>query len=190
MIPRITGSRNPTLAVVLAASVLCLAGCRPAENPMAQHEDGVGPLRLGMPYDEVVAAVRRAAPDSVLAGPGCGNRDEVTYTGLLGEFPVTAMGMADDGLLTEVEINLDTPRQAPDEQSCLALRARFEEIFVARFGAPGAEWSERKPVSVEHRISVGPAVVVARWFPTGGSCYVSAVYGKASGLAAEELARL
>jgi hypothetical protein len=171
--------RNRTLAVVLAAGVLSLAGCRPAEDPMAQHEDGVGPLRLGMPYAEAVAAARRAAPDSVLAGPGCGNRDEVTYTGLLGEFPVTTMGMADDGILAELEISLDTPRQAPDEQSCLALRARFADVFAARFGAPGAEWIERKPVSVEHQVRIGPAVVVARWFPTGGSCYVSAVYAPA-----------
>jgi hypothetical protein len=170
--------RKRTLAVILAASVCFLAGCRPAEEPTTLHGDGIGPLRLRMPYPAAVDATRRAAPDSVLAGPGCGDRDEVSFAGSFHGLPVTVMGMADDGILTEVEITLDQPRQASHEAACLELRSRLADVFIARFGTPGAAWEERKPVSVEHNIRIGPAVVVARWFPTGGSCYVSARYGE------------
>jgi hypothetical protein len=166
----------------MAAGVCFLAGCRPAEDPMTLHSDGVGPLRLGMPYPAAVEATRRAAPDSVMAGPGCGERDEVSFAGSLAGLPVTIMAMADDGILAEVEITLEEPRRASDEAACIELRSRLADVFVARFGPPGAAWEERKPVSVEHRIRIGPAVVVTRWFPTGGSCYVSATFGESGGI--------
>lgn len=167
-----------TLAAIVAASVFVGACARPAADPLALHDDGIGPLVLGRDYGEAVAAAGRVAPDSMLAGPGCGELDEVRYNGHMGEFPVSLMAMADEGVLVEVELGLDAPLTAPDEAACLAMRDRFAEPFVARFGQPAALWELDKPVSREHRVRTGPVVVVARWFPTGRSCYISVHYGR------------
>jgi hypothetical protein len=167
-----------TLAAIVAASVFVGACARPDADPLALHDDGIGPLVLGRYYDDAVAAAGRVAPDSMLAGPGCGELDEVRYSGRMGEFPVSLMAMADDGVLVEVELGLDAPLTAPDEAACIAMRNRFAEPFVARFGQPTAHWELDKPVSREHRMRTGPVVVVARWFPTGQSCYVSVHYGQ------------
>ncbi|NGX16503.1 hypothetical protein [Wenzhouxiangella sp. XN24] len=144
---------------------------------MAINADGIGPLALGADYATAVAAAQRAAPDSAFAGPGCGGLDEVRFSGVLGTLPVSAMGMAEDERLVEIELGLDAPLQAEDQAACLALRDRFAETFVARFGSATEHWEIRKPVSREFMARTGPVVLVARWFSTGRSCYVSAVYG-------------
>jgi hypothetical protein len=169
-----------TLVAVVAAGVFLLElreRRTGAIDPVALHADGVGPLRLGLELEHAAAAARDVAPESVMVGPGCGDRDEVTYSGLLGSLPVTVMAMADDEIVTEVELTLDGVSQAEDEAACVAHRARLAAPFVARFGPEGEHWVVRKPVSSEHRVQVGPAVVVARWFSTGRSCYISANYG-------------
>lgn len=172
------GSRVPAgaLAAVMAASVFIGACAQPDAGPLVLRDDGIGPLTLGRNYEDAVEAARRVAPDSILAGPGCGELDEVRYTGRMGEFPVSLMAMADDGGLVEIELGLDAPLTAPDEAACIALRNRFAEPFVDRFGQPTAHWALDKPVSREHMVRTGPVVVVARWFATGRSCYVSAHY--------------
>lgn len=166
-----------TLVAVVAASVFAGACARPGEGPFAIHDDGIGPLLIGRDYDDAVNAARAAAPESVLAGPGCGGLDEVRYQGRVGEFPVSLMAMAEDAVLVEIELGLDNPLTAPDETECTALRDRFAAPFVARFGQPSRHWEIDKPVSREHLLGAGPVVVVARWFPTGRSCYISAHYG-------------
>jgi hypothetical protein len=166
-----------TLVALLAASVFLWQRPVPDTRLMALHTDGIGPLRLGRDYPEAVEAVRRTAAENMLAGPGCGELDEVRYSDRLGEFPVSVMAMADDGVLVEIELGLDSPLQADDEAACVALRDRFGEAFAARFG-PFEEHQEiRKPVSREHVARSGPVVLVARWFDTGRSCYISAHYG-------------
>lgn len=165
------------LVAVLAASALLGRPFQSGADPMAIRADGIGPLILGGDYAEAVAAAQRVAPRSTLAGLGCGGLDEVRFSGTLAEFPVSAMGMAADDRLVEIELGLDAPLQAADQAACLALRDRFAESFVARFGAAAEQWEIRKPVSHEFMARTGPVVLVARWFPTGRSCYVSAVYG-------------
>ena len=168
------------LVVVLATSALLHARSdRP--DAMALRDDGIGPMRLGLDYDATVKAAQRVAPDTFMAGVGCGGRDEVTYSGRLAGRPATAMAMADGGTVNEVEITFDHLRQAEHEAACLEERDRLAEHFVARFGTEGERWTVPKPVSSEHMVQVGPVVVVARWFGTGRSCYVSAVYGGADG---------
>jgi hypothetical protein len=165
-----------TLAAVLAASALLRQPPDPAPDALALLSDGIGPLRLGADYAAAAEAARRAAPATMMAGEGCSGRDEITYSGTLGGLPVTVMAMADDGVINEVEMTLDHPRQAENEAACLALRDRLGEHFVARFGAGDAHWVVKKPVSSEHMLQVGPAVLAARWFSTGRSCYITATF--------------
>ena len=161
---------------MVAASVFHL-GCAPGVgDPLELKFDGVGPLQLGRDYEATAQAALKAARDTAFAGIGCNGLDEVRYSGQFAGFPVSAMGMADRGLIIEVELSLDSPIQASDEAACLALRERFAEPFMERFGPPTERWDERKPVSREHMARTGPVMLVARWFPTGGSCYVSALY--------------
>lgn len=169
--------RAGTLAAVVAASVFAGGCARPDEGPFTIRDDGIGPLLISRDYDAAVDAARAAAPESVLAGPGCGGLDEVRYQGRMGEFPVSLMAMAEDTVLVEVELGLDSPLTAADEMECIALRNRFAAPFFARFGQPSSHWEIDKPVSREHLLGTGPVVVVARWFPTGRSCYISAHYG-------------
>lgn len=164
------------LAVTLAASALALPW-RVAPDPVLPGPDGVGPLQLGRAFDDATIAARRSVRHRLLVGPGCDGRDEIRYEGRLAGLPVSVMAMADDTRISEIEMTLDAPRQAEDEAACLALRATLGEHFVSRFGAAGKAWALHKPVSSEHMVRVGPAVLIARWFPTGRSCYVSAVYG-------------
>ena len=166
-----------TLAAVLAASVFLLPRSPVPDDPMTLHTDGIGPLRLGQDYQDSATAAARAAPDTAFAGLGCGGLDEIRYSGRLAELPVTVMAMAADGRLVEIESSVDAPLQTADEAACLALRDQFATVFVARFGTPTATWTVAKPVSREHMLRSGPVVMVARWFRTGGSCYVSAHYG-------------
>lgn len=164
------------LVAALATSALLHARHDDLPEPLALQADGIGPLRLGLGYDFATDAARRVAPDTVMAGIGCGGRDEITYSGTFAGLPVTAMAMADDGIVNEVELSLDWPRQAEHESACLAERDQLAKHFVARFGPEGERWTIPKPVSSEHMVQVGPVVLVARWFSTGRSCYVSAVY--------------
>ena len=166
-----------TLAAVLAASVFSLARSPEHDDPMMLHADGIGPLRLGRDYQQSAVAAERIAPDTAFAGLGCGGLDEIRYSGRLAELPVTVMAMAKDGRLVEIESSVDAPLQTVDEAACLALRDQFTAAFIGRFGAPGTAWTVHKPVSREHLLRSGPVLIVARWFRTGGSCYVSAHYG-------------
>jgi len=165
-----------TLVAVVAASVFHI-GCLPGVgDPLELKSDGIGPLQLGRDYEETAKAALRAVPETAFAGLGCNGLDEVRYSGEFAGFPVSAMGMADRGVIIEVELSVDSPIQATDETACLALRERFARPFIERFGPLTERWEERKPVSREHMARTGPVVLVARWFPTGGSCYVSALY--------------
>jgi hypothetical protein len=165
-----------TLAAGLAASVLFLAAPGSTYDPLAIQADGIGPLRLGANYQASTIAARRAAPETAMAGAGCTGRDEITYSGQLGDLPVTVMAMADDGVITEVEMTLDAPRSAVNEAECLAVRGQLAEHFMARFGPAQEELVIRKPVSSEHLLDIGPANLNARWFATGRSCYITASY--------------
>ena len=177
-----------TLVALLAASVFSLARTPDAPGPLAISAQGIGPLQLGRPYDEAAGLALRVAPDNALAGLGCGGLDEVRYSGELEGRPVSAMAMADQGKLIEIELSLDAPLQADSEAACVALRDEFATPFVARFGPVEKRWEERKPVSREHLVATGPVVLVARWFPTGGSCYISAHYGYGASLSAADAA--
>lgn len=139
--------------------------------------DGIGPLRLDRDYQETVAATMAAAPATAFAGLGCNGLDEVRFSARLADLPVSAMGMAVGGRIAEIEVALDAPLQAPSEADCIALRDRFGAPFMAHYGPPAGARTEHKPVSREHLVETGPVVLVARWFPTGNSCYVSAHYG-------------
>jgi hypothetical protein len=186
--PRLALTLGTTLGALLAASVYSLARTPDAPDPLAISAQGIGPLQLGRSYGEAAELAARVAPDSALAGIGCGGLDEVRYSGQLDGRPVSAMGMADQGALIEIELTLDAPLRAASEQECIALRDEFAAPFVARFGAADRHWEERKPVSREHLAAIGPAVLVARWFGTGSSCYVSAHYGYGASLSAESAA--
>lgn len=164
------------LAVTLAAGALFLPLGR-THDALALGPDGVGPLRLGLAYEEAVAAAHRAAPRTAFAGLGCNGFDEVRYSGEFAALPVSVMGMAVGGGLSQVEITVDAPLRARDEPACTALLDSFAAPFIARFGPAEKSWVEQKPVSREHLLQVGPALLAARWFPTGQSCYVSALYG-------------
>lgn len=166
-----------TLVALLAASVFFVARRSPAEDPLALHADGIGPLRLGRDYQEAAARALRLNPDTAFVGSGCGGLDEIRYSGRLGDLPVGIMAMADQGVLIEVEAAIESPLQAESEAACLAMRDRLAATFIPRFGPLERTWTVRKPVSREHMATTGPVVLVARWFPTGGSCYVSAHYG-------------
>jgi hypothetical protein len=165
--------------IFVVAGALFFGGCSRGPAPLTFHENGIGPFHLGMPYEAAVDAVRNASPDAFLAGPGCGDRDEVSYPGRLDGVPVTVMGMADLDVLTEIELNLESPRSAANETECIALRELLTRPLAARYGSPGETVVVRKPVSVEHIAPLGPARLVVRWFPTGRSCYISVVYGPA-----------
>ncbi len=146
-------------------------------DPVAVATHGIGPFRLGDDYPAAAVAARRVAPESAFAGVGCNGLDEVRYSTRREDSPVTVMAMAEGGHLVEVSLMLDAPTRAADEAACLALRDDFARPFVARFGPAGAAWTVTKPVSTEHLQPIGPAVLEARWFPMGRSCYVSARYG-------------
>jgi hypothetical protein len=177
MTPRTALVLAGTLVALLAASVFFVAQRPPAEDPLALHADGIGPLRLGRDYREAAALAQRQNPDTAFVGSGCGGLDEIRYSGRLGDLPVGIMAMADQGVLIEVEAAIEAPLQAESEAACLAMRDRLAAIFIPRFGPLERTWTVRKPVSREHMATTGPVVLVARWFPTGGSCYVSAHYG-------------
>lgn len=177
-----------TLAALLAASVYSVARTPDTPDPLAISAQGIGPLHLDRPYAEAAELAMRVAPDNALAGIGCGGLDEVRYSGHLDGRPVSAMAMADQGKLIEIELTLDAPLQAGSEAACVALRDEFAAPFVARFGPVERSWQERKPVSREHLAATGPVVLAARWFATGGSCYVSAHYGYGASLSAEDAA--
>jgi hypothetical protein len=165
------------LVAVMAASVFFYVERPPdASHATALHEEGIGPLKLGRVYGDAVEHAARLAPDSAWSGVGCGGLDEVRFGGWISGLPASVMGMASDSRLVEIEASLDSPLQAADESACLALRDRFARGFVARFGMLDEGIIVRKPVSREHHAGTGPVVVVARWFPTGRSCYVSAHY--------------
>lgn len=168
------------LVAMLATGALSLGSAKPAIDPVLLADDGIGPVLLGREYLAVAADARLAAPESAFAGPGCGGFDEVRYSGQLAALPVSVMGMADGGVIKEVELTLDAPLRTPDERSCVALRDELAAPFVERFGPPGPARTDDKPVSREHSLPVGPVVVLARWFDTGRSCYITAIYREAA----------
>lgn len=164
------------LVALLAAGALLSAPGKSTHDPLALGADGIGPLELGQKYDDAVAATRRAAPETAFAGLGCNGLDEIRYSGEFATLPVSVMGMARSGKLAEIELTVDAPVQTADESACLALRDRVAVPFLERFGYAGVGRVDEKPVSREHILPVGPVVLVARWFASGRSCYVSAVY--------------
>lgn len=173
----------PVGALVAVLATGAVLHDRHGELPaaMALQDDGVGPLRLGLEYNAAKDTARRVAPETYMAGIDCGGKDEITYSGTMAQRPVTAMAMADDGIITEVELSIDRPRQAENQAACLTERDRLVTHFATSLGPEGNRWTISKPVSSEHFVQVGPAVIVARWFATGRSCYVSAVYGAVDG---------
>ena len=177
MTPRTALVLAGTLVALLAASVFFVERQQPREDPLELHADGIGPLRLGRDYREAATLALRRNPDTAFVGSGCGGLDEIRYSGRLGALPVGIMAMADEGVLIEIEAAIEAPLQAESETACLAMRDRLAATFITRFGPIERTWTVRKPVSREHMATTGPVVVVARWFPTGGSCYVSAHYG-------------
>jgi hypothetical protein len=164
------------LAALLAASTLVSAPGGGAPDALALGAEGIGPLELGQDYFDAVAATRRAAPQTAFAGLGCNGLDEIRYSGEFAALPVSVMGMARDGMLAEIELTVDAPVQTADESACLALRDHLAVPFLERFGPAGIARIDEKPVSREHILPVGPVALVARWFASGRSCYVSAVY--------------
>jgi hypothetical protein len=175
--PRIWLGIIAVLVALLATGAVVMGGNKQAGEPLAIAPDGIGPLRMGRDFDDAVLSARRIAPETAFAGLGCNGLDEVRYSGELAELPVSVMGMARNGRIAEVELSLDAPLQASDEAACIALRDQFAAPFFDRFGTAQESWTDRKPVSHEHMMRVGPAILVARWFPTGRTCYVSALYG-------------
>ena len=176
MTPRTLLVLGGALVAVIAAGALLFLG-NPTHAPLALEPDGVGPLRLGLDYEAAVVAARRTAPETAFAGLGCNGFDEVRYSGEFAGLPVSVMGMSRDGKLAEVEITVDAPLRTADEAACVALRDQLAAPFLARFGPAEETLTEEKPVSREHLLRVGPVLLAARWFPTGRSCYVSALYG-------------
>ena len=176
MTPRTLRVLGGALVAAIAAGALLFQGHR-AQALLSLEPDGVGPLRLGLDYDAAVVAARRTAPQTAFAGLGCNGFDEVRYSDELAGLPVSVMGMSREGRLAEVEITVDAPLRTADEAACVALRDQLAAPFLARFGPAKEGWTEEKPVSREHLLRIGPALLAARWFSTGRSCYVSALYG-------------
>ena len=176
MTPRTLRVLGGALVAVIAAGALLFQGDR-VQAPLALERDGVGPLRLGLDYEAAVVSARRTAPQTAFAGLGCNGFDEVRYSVEFVGLPVSVMGMSREGKLAEVEITVDAPLRTADEDACVALRDQLAAPFLARFGPAKESWIEEKPVSREHLLRIGPVLLAARWFSTGRSCYVSALYG-------------
>lgn len=169
------------LAVVSAAGAPFLARQLEPEDPMALSEAGIGPLRVGDDFNRAERLAFRVAPDTAFSGIGCAGLDEIRYDGRLGSHPVGIMAMADQGRIQEIEATLYSPVQVENIEACRALRDQFAEPFIERFGPFESHWEISKPVSRELLARTGPVTLLARWFATGGSCYVSAHYGVANG---------
>lgn len=165
-----------TLVALLAASVFFVERRTSRDDALALHADGIGPLRLGRDYREAATLALASVPETAFVGTGCGGLDEIRYSGRLEDLPVGIMAMADNGRLIEIEAAVEAPLQAESEAACLEMRDALAAAFIERFGPIERTWMVRKPVSREHMAATGPVVLVARWFQTGGSCYVSAHY--------------
>lgn len=166
------------LAAALAAGAWMLVRDEGMDfGPATLSADGMGPLRLSLDFSEAERLAFRMAPDSAFSGLGCSGQDEIRYDTQLGDWPISVMGMGGENRIREVEINLLTPTRSASERDCLDLRDRFARPFTEAFGAYAESWQIDKPVSREMLARTGAATVVARWFPTGGSCYISAHFG-------------
>lgn len=162
------------LLVALAAGSALLIPRLAPDDPMALSADGIGPLRLGEAFTRAEKASFRLMPDSAFSGIGCAGLEEIRYDGFLGQHPVGVMAMAEGNRIVEVEANLHEPMQADSLDACRALRDDFARPFIRRFGDFEKQWELPKPVSRELLATTGPVTLRARWFATGGSCYVSA----------------
>lgn len=151
-----------------------------AQDPLALRHDGIGPLTLGLRFERAERLAMEAAAESVFSGLGCGGLNEIRYHGRLAGQDVDVMAMAAQAHIDSVEVLLHHPHPVESRQACLALRDRFAEAFTERFGPLQSGRQVTRPVSQEIYAATGPVVIVARWFETGGSCYVSARYGDAS----------
>lgn len=169
------------LAAVAAAGTPLLARHLAPDDPMALSDDGIGPLRVGDDFARAERLAFRVAPETAFSGIGCAGLDEIRFDGRLGTHPVGVMAMADQGRIQEVEATLYSPVQMDGKDECRALRDRFAEPFIHRFGPFEDRWEISKPVSTELLARTGPVTVRARWFAAGGSCYVSAHYGMDDG---------
>ena len=168
------------LAALAAASVPFLNQRAGLSDPVALSEDGIGPLRLGAEFATAERRTFRVAPETAFSGIGCAGLDEIRYDGKLGPHPVGIMAMANQGRIQEIEATLYSPVQVNSKSACQALRDQFAEPFIDRFGEYEQTWEVRKPVSRELLAQTGPVILQARWFPAGGSCYVSAHFGVAN----------
>ncbi len=166
------------VAVVFACAMAtgALHGQR-AVDAMSLHEDGIGPMRLGSDFDEAERLAFRVAGESAFTGVGCAGFDEIRYGGTLGELAVGVMAMTGGDRIFTVEVTLQQPATARTHDECLALRDRFAEPFLVRYGDFEACWQVSKPVSRETLARTGPVLIEARWFDSGGDCYISARYG-------------
>lgn len=166
------------LAVALLVPGLLIAGlwggAATATAAADLRDDGIGPLRLGARFDRAETAALRLGPDAFYAGPGCSGLREIRYDIQFADAPVGVMAMGEGEIIQQVEATLHAPTRAAGLEACLALRDGFAEPLVQRFGSFDQQWQMAKPVSTEFLARTGPVVVVARWFDTGGSCYVSA----------------
>ncbi len=148
-----------------------------AQDPLALGHDGVGPLTLGLRLEQAERLAMEAAPESVFSGIGCGGLNEIRYQGRIAELDVDVMAMGAQAHIDAVEVLLHHPHPVESRGACLVLRDRFAEAFTQRFGPLQSGRQVTRPVSQEIYAATGPVVIVARWFETGGSCYVSARYG-------------
>ncbi len=145
--------------------------------PMALQDQGVGPFLLGGDFLEAERSAFRVAAESAFSGIGCGGFAEIRYDGWLGEHFVGVMAMSGDDRIESVEITLHETPRARNQEDCLRLRDGFAEPFLSRFGAFASSWQVTRPLSRETLARTGPVLITARWFDTGGDCYVSARYG-------------
>ena len=164
------------LAGVLLGAGLLIAGLWAGSATAAAdlRDDGIGPLRLGERFDRAETKALRLGPGGLYAGPGCSGLREIRYDIRFGAVPVGVMAMGEHDIIQQVEATLHAPTRAADAEACMALRDDFAEPLVQRFWSYERQWQTAKPVSTEFLARTGPVVVVARWFDTGGSCYVSA----------------
>ncbi len=169
------------LAAVTAAGSAFLVRQTASVDPLELTEEGIGPLRLGADFSQAERLAFRAAPATAFSGVGCAGLDEIRYDGQLGPHSVGIMAMADNGRIQEIEATLYSPVQTDSKDDCRALRDRFAKPFTDRFGPFEDSWEISKPVSRELLARTGPVTMLARWFATGGSCYVSAHYGVSNG---------
>lgn len=163
-----------------AMALALLKGLPPAGssvNPMGLTDTGIGPLTLGRDFREAESAAFQVAAESAFSGVGCGGSSEIRYDGWLGERFVGVMAMSSRDRIESVEITPHATARVGSQDECRKFRDGFAEPFLSRFGPFDSSWQVIKPVSQETLARTGPVVITARWFESGGDCYVGARFG-------------